>query len=144
MKRYIKSAVDKDISGLDYDHILDIADVTRDQDIIRELSKHERPYVRALIARNKNTPEAIRRELSYDPAAEVRQWVAVRTTDQDILARLSQDSDEAVRWAVAMCTLTPDDILHELTKDESSRVREAAEKNLREYSWIRNSRMRNG
>ena len=135
MKRYIKSAITDDISNYDLVTCLDIAYDTRNQELLRQLSKHESVYVREAVAMNKRTPIDVLEELSNDPAANIRSWVAMAEISPDTRLRLSCDPDAEVRRAVAWSWHTPVDILRRLLNDEDSNVRDKAIETMERHGY---------
>ena len=135
MKRYIKSAVipGLNVGDFDYGEIIDIANTTRDQDIIADLATCDNPFLRGLVVQNPNTPEALLDSLSDDPDRIVRMWVALHTKNPDVVLKLSYDLDPGVRKVIAMRYTLPEDILHRLLKDDDPEVRKGANATL--HTW---------
>ena len=81
-------------------------------------------------ARNPNTPVAVLRELAKDSDEFIRYEVAMNTnTPPEVLKELAKDKHRYVRVEVAINPNTPPEVLVELAKDEDKYVRYWVAKN---------------
>ena len=85
----------------------------------------------ALAAEQGAQSEELAQELSYDSDPGVRSAIALRATDEELLARLSIDQSVVVRAFVARNSNAPESLLTRLVGDVDPSVREAAAANDR-------------
>ena len=101
-------------------------------DLLRRVLEHNKDKnVMCNAASNPILPKDIMVEFSKSPIAAVRRYLAMnRMTSPEILALLSDDTDEEIRSNVALNRSTPVDVLKKLLKDSDGGVAETASRTL--------------
>lgn len=121
---------DIDLDNMSTSKKEDLAVNTKDENILRKLSKDDSGWVRRYVALNKNTPVDILRELAEDKG--LRNLLANNpNTPVDILEKLAGDGDKWTRKELASNPNTPEDVLKQLANDENEDVSKKALLNLK-------------
>ena len=102
----------RNLNELSIAELLELADETRDVEILRELSNHEKVIIRGEVALNPYTPEDIIQEYAQNGTYYIKKAVIKRYRGNrllisekslDVLETLAQDdSDEISDWALAI------------------------------------------
>lgn len=123
MKRVIKAA-----EGLNSKQRQKIAKNSTDPKELSRLAYDNSDLVRLAVLKNYNTPEKVKQalceELVDSRSKDIRLSVALRTSDEKLLAKLAEDESVPIRKEVAEST-DDEELLWKLADDESADVRYA-------------------
>ena len=111
-----------DIDKLSIDEKIELAETSKDVNILDILAKDKDWYIRCNVAGNSNTPTEILTILAKDKNNSVISFVA-KNTPIEILTILSEEAYWIIRSGVAVNYNTPAKILNILAKDEHGSVR---------------------
>ena len=112
------------------DECKSLAKVSKDSTILKQLALHEHKGVRALVAKNPNTPKVSLDILLEENDEIITNYVAANTSSGDeILNALAQSENDMIRHAVAYNPATPEETLINFANDSSPNVQKKLAEN---------------